>query len=186
MAPVRVARERLQRAAAEELRCELGTDAAVAAAAARAGARAELASAIITAGGPKELAEFVMKGPHEEVAVPQRAEAVTVAPSATVSATRRRQAAEKECKQLLIERHQAYLRDGCKERPLKDELRAEMIGLIPKLSARAFDRSWKATAVAKDWDWKEPGFRGKEKPPQKTPSKYDRVTRFLPVVSCAL
>jgi hypothetical protein len=74
MAPVRVARERLHRAAAEELNCELGADAAVAAAAARAGARAQLASAIITAGGPKKLAEFVLKGPQEEVGtdVPQR------------------------------------------------------------------------------------------------------------------
>ena len=112
-------------------------------------------------------------GAKEEVgtAVPQRAVALTAAPSVTLSATRRRQAAEKECKQFLIERYQAYLRDGCKERPLKDELRAEMTGLIPKLSRRAFDRSWKATAVAKDWDWKDPGFRGQEKPPQKTPAK---------------
>jgi hypothetical protein len=45
MGPVRVAREHLHRAAVEELDCELGTDAAVAAAAARAGARARLASA---------------------------------------------------------------------------------------------------------------------------------------------
>ena len=127
----------------------------------------------------------MLKGPQEEVgtAVPQPAAAVTAAPGATLSATKRRQAAEKKCEQLLIERYQAYLTDGCKERPLKDELRAEMTGLIPKLSGRAFDRSWKATAVAKDWDWKDPGFRGKEKPPQKTPSKTpsknDRVTRFF-------
>jgi hypothetical protein len=173
MKPVRVARERLRQAAVEELNCELGTIAAADAAVVRAGARAQLARAIITAGGPGKLAEFVMKGPHEEVgmAVPQRAFALTAAPSATLSATRRRQTAEKECEQLLIERYQAYLRDGCKERPLKDELRAEMTGLIPKLSGRAFDRSWKGTAVAKDWDWKDPGFRGQEKPPQKTPSK---------------
>jgi hypothetical protein len=173
MRPICAARERLQQAAADGLDCELGTDAAVAAAAALAAARAQLASAIITAGGPKELAKLVMKGPQEEVgtAVPQRTAAFTAAPSAPLSATRERQAAEKQCKQLLIERYDAYLRDGRKERPLKDELRAEMTGLIPKLSGRAFDRSWKATAVAKDWDWKDPGFRGKEKPSQKTPSK---------------
>jgi hypothetical protein len=173
MAPVRVARQHLQWAAAEELNCELETDAAVAAAAARAGARAQFASAIMTAGGPKELADFVWKGPHGVVgtAVPQRPSAVTPPPRATLSGTRRRQAAEKQCKQLLIERYQAYLRDGCKERPLKDELRAEMIGLISNLSGKAFDRSWKATAVAEDWDWKDPGFRGKGKPPQKTPPK---------------
>jgi hypothetical protein len=173
MGSVRVARERLHRAAVAELNCELGTGAALAAAAERAGARAQLATAIMTAGGPKELADFVWKGPQREVgvAVPQRASAFTVEPSATLSATRRRQAAEKECEQLLIERYRAYLRDGRKVRPLKDEVRAEMTTLIPKLSARAFDRSWKATVVAKDWDWKDPGFRGKEKPPQKTPPK---------------
>jgi len=173
MGSVRVARERLHCAAAAELNCELGTDAARAAAAARAGARAQLATAIMTAGGPKELADFVWKGPQREVgaAVPQRASAFTVEPSATLSAIRRRQAAEKQCEQLLIERYRAYVRDGRKQRPLKDELRAEMTALIPKLSGNAFDRSWKATAVAKDWDWKDPGFRGKEKPPQKTPPK---------------
>src|SRR5262249_29786179 len=67
MAPLRVARERLHQAAAEELNCELGTDAAVAAAAARVIARGQLAVAIITAGGPKELADFVTKGPKGEV-----------------------------------------------------------------------------------------------------------------------
>lgn len=74
MKPIRVARERLQRAAAEELNCELGTQAAVAAAVARTGARAELAQAILDAGGPKKLAEFVLKGPQEGVGrdVPQR------------------------------------------------------------------------------------------------------------------
>jgi hypothetical protein len=188
MAPVRAARERLHRAAAEELNCELGTDAAVAAAAARAGARAELRSAIIKAGGPKKLAELVLRGPQEEVGtdVPQQAAAAAAAPSTTLSATKRRQAAEKKCEQLLIERYQAYLRDGCKERPLKDELRAEMTGLIPELSGKAFDRSWKATAVAKDWDWKDPGFRSQQNPPQKTPPKNNRMTVFFRVVSCAL
>jgi hypothetical protein len=76
MGPVRVARERLHQAAAEELNCELGTAAAAAAAAAaaRVGARVQLASAIITAGGPKKLAEFVLKGTQEEVGtdIPQR------------------------------------------------------------------------------------------------------------------
>ena len=73
MGPVRVAREHLHQAAAEELNCELGTKAAVAAAAIRAGARARLASTIIAAGGPKKLAEFVLNGPQVEVgtAVPQ-------------------------------------------------------------------------------------------------------------------
>jgi len=67
MAPVRVARERLHQAAVEALNCELGTDAAVAAAATRAIARGQLAREIIMAGGPKELAEIVIKGPKGEV-----------------------------------------------------------------------------------------------------------------------
>src|SRR4029077_6096852 len=67
MAPVRVARERLCEAAAEALNCELGTDAAVAAATASALARGQLAGEIIRAGGPKELAEVVIKGPKGEV-----------------------------------------------------------------------------------------------------------------------
>src|SRR5262249_19322977 len=67
MRPVRAARERLHRAAAEELNCECGTDAAVAASVARHGARAQLATAITTAGGPKELAEYVLKAPQEGV-----------------------------------------------------------------------------------------------------------------------
>ena len=173
MAPIRVARERLRQAASERLDCELGTDAAVAADAACAGARAQLASAIIKAGGPKELAELVMKGPQNEVAVtvPQRATAVTAAPSASLSATRKKQAAEKHCEELLIERHETYLRDGSKERPLKNELRAEMIELIPNLSGKGFDRCWRRTAVAKNWDWKEPGVRSQEPPPPKNPPK---------------
>jgi hypothetical protein len=126
-------------------------------------ARARLASAIITAGGPKKLAEFVMKGPQEEVgtAVPQRAAAVTAAPSTTLSATETRLAAEKECKQLLIERYEAYVRNGRKreERPLKDKIRTEMTELIPKLSGRSFDKCWKATAVKQCWDWTLPGQR---------------------------
>jgi hypothetical protein len=110
MAPVRVARESLHRAAAEVLDCELGTDAAVAAAAARAGARANLASAIMTAGGPKELAGFVLKGPQEGVsmAVPQpvvmrRAEHRAI-----------KKAALEKCVQRYIELIQAYP-DGAPE-----------------------------------------------------------------------
>jgi hypothetical protein len=136
MRRIRVARERLHQAAVEELNCELGTIAAADAAVRRERARAQLARAIITAGGPEKLAEFVMKGPQEEVgmAAPERA-----VPTATLGATRGRQAAEKECKQLLSERYQAYL--GSKERPVNDELKAEMSGLIPKLSGTAGLRS---------------------------------------------
>jgi hypothetical protein len=67
MAPVRVARERLRRAAIEALDCELGTIAADNAALELANARARLARAIVSAGGPEELADFVRKGPQEGV-----------------------------------------------------------------------------------------------------------------------
>jgi hypothetical protein len=110
MAPVRVARERLRRAAAEELNCELGTDAAVAAAAARAGARAQLASAIITAGGPTKLAEFVLKGPPERVGT-------AVLQPVMIRGDKRRaikQAALEKCVQRYIELIQAYP-DGAPE-----------------------------------------------------------------------
>src|SRR6202022_3399543 len=100
-------------------------------------------------------------GAKEEVgtAVPQRA--ADAAPSATLSATERRLAAEKECERLLIERYEAFVRNGRKreERPLKDKIRTEMTELIPKLSGRSFDKCWKATAVAQCWDWTLPGQR---------------------------
>jgi hypothetical protein len=65
MAPVRVARERLQQAAVEALDCELETIAADDAAVALVGARAQLARAILAAGGPEKAAEFVRKGPQQ-------------------------------------------------------------------------------------------------------------------------
>jgi hypothetical protein len=65
MAPVRIARERLQQAAVEALDCELETVAADDAAVALAGARAQLARAILAAGGPEKAAEFVRKGPQQ-------------------------------------------------------------------------------------------------------------------------
>jgi hypothetical protein len=116
MAPVRVARERLHQAAAEELNCELGTVGAVAAAAARAGARAQLARAIIAAGGPKELAEFVMKAPPDtesfqpdrpplgdaEKRQRVRMAVATVAPPAVMSRAQRktmREASLKKCEE---------------------------------------------------------------------------------------
>ena len=104
MAPVRVAREHLQQASAEELNLELGTDAAVAATAARAGARAQLASAISKAGGPKELVEFVLRGPQEEVGtdVPER----VVMPRAGRRAMKL--AAQKGCVQAYMKLIEAY------------------------------------------------------------------------------
>ena len=107
------------------------------------------------------LDRFRSDGAKEEggTAIPQRA--ADAAPRTTLSATERRLAAEKECEQLLIERYEAYVRNGRKreERPLKDKIRTEMTELIPKLSGRSFDKCWKATAVAQCWDWTLPGQR---------------------------
>jgi hypothetical protein len=63
MAPVRLARERVREAAVEMLACELGT--AAAAAAVRQEACRRFAEAIVGAGGPKKLAEFVVKAPPD-------------------------------------------------------------------------------------------------------------------------
>jgi hypothetical protein len=155
MAPVRDARKRLHRAAAEELNSELGTNAAVAAAAARAGARAQLASAIITAGGPKKLAEFVIKGPLEEVdtAAPQRAAAVTAAPTGKTL----RQIARKGCLESLIgllRRH-----DLPPQGTVSAQCEAAMRE-FPGLSERAFyDCLREAERVTGNYNWGKPGRR---------------------------
>jgi hypothetical protein len=71
MAPVRLARERVGAAAVEMLGCELGTSAA--AARVRDKACRRFAEAIVRAGGPKKLAEFVMKAaPDAESRQPNR------------------------------------------------------------------------------------------------------------------
>jgi hypothetical protein len=164
MAPVRVARERLHQAAAEELNCELGTDAAVAAAAERASARAQLASAIIRAGGPKKLAEFVLKGPAEEVgtAVPQRA-AATASP-AVMSRTERkamRQASLKNCEESYFQLIQAQP-DGAEE-PRAD-LEKKMMGEFKVTRKEARDCRAKAinryaSVPGNSCKWGKPGRR---------------------------
>ena len=172
MEPVRSARANVRKAAEEWAAFELGTTASVTAEPNVVTACGLFATALRAVGASDECIRLAMKPPPEVgTAVPQRTAAVTAAPNATLSMTKRRQVAEKQCEKLLIERYEVYLKDGRKERPLKDELRDELTVLIPKLTGRAFDRSWKATAVAKDWDWKDPGIRAQGKPPQKTPSK---------------
>ena len=71
MLPVRIARARLHKAAIDALNYEIGTDQAGVAAAVRKGARIKLASAILSAGGPPELAEFVLEGPREDAQQPE-------------------------------------------------------------------------------------------------------------------
>jgi hypothetical protein len=161
MEPVRVARERVGEAANRVLNYKVGSVDYVDAVRTRENACIAFAAAILHAGGPNELAKIVQDPPSGEAgaAVPQRAD--DAAPRATLRTTERRLAAEKEREQLLIERYEAYVRNGRKreERPLKDEIRTEMTELIPKLSGRGFDKCWKATAVAQGWDWTLPGLR---------------------------
>jgi hypothetical protein len=68
MAPVSVARERLRRTAIEALDYELGTIAAENAALRVANAFSRLARTIVAAGGPEELADFVLKEAQERAA----------------------------------------------------------------------------------------------------------------------
>ena len=181
MAPVRLAARRVRSAAAKVLDCSPATVAA--AIAKRTLACQKFAHAILEAGGPKELADFVLgarpalsdaevaaggsldglrfDGPKEEVSTAVLRRAAVAEPRATLTATERRLAAERKCEQLLIERYEAYVKNGRKreERPLKDKLRNEMTRLIPGLSARSFDKCWKATALAQGWDWTLPGQR---------------------------
>jgi hypothetical protein len=159
MEPVRVAREHLHQAAVEELNCELGTHAAEAAAAARLGARARLARAIITARGPRKLAEFVLKGPQEEVgtAVPQ--------PVVIRRAERRaiKQFALENCVQRYIELIQAHP-DGAPEprsvlekKMMKDfDVRRDD---ARKARAEAIRRNRRSLPRNSKWD--QPGAPGK-------------------------
>ena len=104
MGRVRVARQSLRHGAAEVLNCEIGTHAAMAAVAARAGARAQLASAIMMAGGPNELAEFVLNGPRETF--PTAVSPQTVIPQVERRAIRK--TARENCVARYIELIQAY------------------------------------------------------------------------------
>jgi hypothetical protein len=73
MAPVRLARERVREAAVKVLGCKVGTAAAEAAAAAREEACRRLAEEIIGAGGPMEVAKFVVEAsPDAESLQPDR------------------------------------------------------------------------------------------------------------------
>lgn len=100
MNPVLVAWDHVYEAAKQELNWEIDTAEHTAAVAARVEACGRLAREIHAAGGPKELVAFVMKGPQEEVgtAVPQRAAAVTAAPTGKTL----RQIARKGCLESLI------------------------------------------------------------------------------------
>lgn len=181
MAPVQLAARRVRSAAAKVLDCSPATVAA--AIVKRTLACQKFAHAILEAGGPTELADFVLgarpalsdaevvpggsldrlrsEGPKKEVDTAVLRRAAVAEPKATLTATERRFAAERKCEQLLIERYEAYVKNGRKreERPLKDKLRNEVTRLIPGLSARSFDKCWKATALAQGWDWTLPGQR---------------------------
>ena len=100
MNPVRVAWDHVYAAAKQELNWEIGTPEHTAAVAARVEACGRLAREIYAAGGPKELVAFVTTPPQPQAgtAVPQRAAAVTAAPTWKT----RRQIARKGCIESLI------------------------------------------------------------------------------------
>jgi hypothetical protein len=140
----------LHQAAVQELNCELGTDAAVAAVAARAGARARLARAIITAGGPTKLAEFVLKWTQEEVgtAVPQ---------PVVIQRTERRaikKAALENCVQRYIELIQANP-DGPPEP--RDILARKMMNDLRVTLREARDCRGEAIKRTGNLNWVRPG-----------------------------
>jgi hypothetical protein len=157
MEPVRVAREHVREAARGVLNYEIGSVDYADAVRTREKACIAMAAAVLKAGGPKELADFVMKGPQEEVGapVPRRAAAVTAAPSVTLHVTRSRKAAERQCEELLIERH----RDNPKERPRKNDLRLDMTSQIDELTDVGFNRAYKKAGKITCWDWHLPGRR---------------------------
>jgi hypothetical protein len=78
VAPVRDARQKLRQAKIEERKYEVGTKEAAAAAAELTRARDQLANAIITAGGPKELADLVRKGTNDVGTAVPHAESLRV------------------------------------------------------------------------------------------------------------
>ncbi len=100
MAPIRVAGDRLRQTASEAVNFEEGTEAAEDMARKRRNAHVQLAGAIIAAGGPTDLADFVLGSQQIEVGttVAERPAAVTEAPTGRSL----RQTARKDCLALLI------------------------------------------------------------------------------------
>jgi hypothetical protein len=159
MGPVRVAREHLHQAAVEELNCELETIEAADAAVARADARAQLARAIITAGGPKKLTEFVLKGPQEEVGttVPQ--------PVVIRRAERRaiKKAAQENCVQAYVNLIEASPDRAPEPRAVleKKMMKDFDVGRDDARKARAEAIRRKRRSLPHNSKWDQPGAPGK-------------------------
>ena len=74
---------------------------------------------------------------------------------ATLSKTKMKKVAREECERLLKQRYKEYVDNPHpdKERPLKDEVRSEMLE-IQNLTPNAFDECWQKLGLEK---WKAPG-----------------------------
>jgi hypothetical protein len=108
---------------------------------------------------------------------PRQAEVASpwIAPTVPVqSKTQMKKAAREECERLLKQRYDEYVGnlDPNKERPLKDEIRSDMLR-IPNLTVNAFDETWQKLGLE---EWKAPGAPTLKKTPEKTPEKTSEKT----------
>ena len=184
--PIGVARERVRRAAIKLIDCKPGSLALDTALADCAKACRRLSEVIQKTGGPIELVNLVLQPPvvpadmttpsksqptnsavnqtQGEVASPRLSQTVPVK-----SKTQMKKAGREECERLLKQRYDEYdgNPDPNKKRPLKDEIRSDMLR-IPNLTANAFDDCWQTLGLEK---WKAPGAPTLKKTPEKTPEK---------------
>jgi hypothetical protein len=171
-APIGIARRRVRRAAMKLINSKPGSSAAKAALDDCAKACRRLSQVIRKAGGPLELVNFVLQPPPlpTDETLPSKCQSTDLAANPTernaplasappigpvLSKTQMKKAARAECERLLKQRYKQYLDDPDpdKERPLKDEIRGEMLK-IRNLTPNAFDECWKSLGLEK---WKAPG-----------------------------
>ena len=190
--PIGVVRERVRRAAIKLIDCKPGSSALEIALADCAKACRRLSEVIQKAGGPTDLVNLVRQPPvvpadmtvtsqslPSELAVnPTRAEVASPRPAPTVpvqSKTQMKKAAREECARLLQQRYNEYVGnpDPNKERPLKEEIRGDMLNRIQNLTPNAFDECWQQSDLEK---WKAPGAPTLNKTPEKTPGKTPEKT----------
>jgi hypothetical protein len=186
-----VARERVRRAATKLIDCKPGSSATDSALTDCAKACRRLSEAIRRAGGPIELVNLVLQPPPlpADVMMPSKRQpadlAMNLAPKETVSPrlsptlpvlskTKMKKAAREECERLLKQRYNEYVDnpDPDKERPLKDEIRSEMLE-IQNLTPNAFDECWQKLGLEK---WKVGGAPPLKKSPEKTLEKSPEKT----------
>jgi hypothetical protein len=180
--PIGVARERVRRVAIKLIDCKPGSLAFDSALADCAKACRRLSEVILKVGGPIELVDLVRQPPVVAAEIPSKSQCADLMISAAqaevasprvapivpvLSKTQMKKVAREECERLLKERYKEYMDnpDPAKERPLKDEIRSEMLK-IPNLTPNAFDECWQKLGLER---WKAPGAPLLKKTPEKTP-----------------